>query len=546
MGNCTVTDNANIEPMVMKESKILRISQPTQTQSTPDNLYTVNLTRKSGMGMRYVEPPLIYQNKQHQPPVLAQSQYIPKTKRKDMSLPTIPEEDNVYSLSDHIAPIYSEPLRPLNTDVINRQTITKPDYNVQRWRNLIDTLVNNLGLMNFAHAPKHTFKSLGEFKKVIATIRGLTKLEVAWIVYAWICNNIEYDVDGYKTGFLVDISPEGIFRTGKTISWGYANLFSDICIYVGIKCISISGFAKGLTYRHKRGFVDTNHEWNAIEINNVWHLVDCTWGAGFINEEDKFERKFMPHYFMTPPQIFIYDHYSNGFQLQAQKMSLKRFEKMPLLKLQYFIADVECISHDIFTDLYPTETSFLMEFTCAEEYTISGNLEKTNGQRIENAVLVQYREVGAVFEFFLQLPVGEDCLFNLFTRSIEDEWAFSAEFFLHATPNISITKNMSKPVYALNTNLYLVKPIQWNLDLGKDINYELQVSDDTNVELVNKSQKILYHKDYQLTDDNDDGHGRNYENNEEEKFIEVVYDIESEAEPNDDTAETEAEASDDY
>lgn len=311
----------------------------------------------------------------------------------------------------------------------------KPVYDVNKWKNLINNLQENLQLKNYAYSrPRRTFKSLNELGVFIKDSPAQTDLEIAWLVYFWISQNIDFDVNGFRTGFYndLDLEPEGVIDSGKAISWGYARLYEELCKFAGLECISISGYAKGLTYRQNQAFIDPNHEWNAVKLNGIWQYVDVTWGTGYVSDDYIFYRKFIPHYFLTPPNIFIYDHYSEQYQLQAQKMSLRRFEKLPLLKLDYFLDNIQCLSHDILTSIRPIDRNFKMEFTCDEDVMLFASLERVNGEILPNAIVVQIDRVKRIFELLMTLPNGRDSLLNIFTRRNGEEAVFCGEIFIHS------------------------------------------------------------------------------------------------------------------
>ena len=49
---------------------------------------------------------------------------------------------------------------------------------------------------------------------------------------------------------------------------------------------NIIGHSKGLGFNYEDTISDenTDHEWNAVKINNKWCLIDTTWGAGSVIE----------------------------------------------------------------------------------------------------------------------------------------------------------------------------------------------------------------------------------------------------------------------
>ncbi len=54
---------------------------------------------------------------------------------------------------------------------------------------------------------------------------------------------------------------------------GLSKAFLCMAKIEGVDCIKVSG-----TVRNKRSTSDTGHAWNKVKIDNVWYLVDTTWG----------------------------------------------------------------------------------------------------------------------------------------------------------------------------------------------------------------------------------------------------------------------------
>ena len=400
---------------------------------------------------------------------------------------------------------------------LNESATRKPAYDVQKWRALITRLQENLKLINYVYSrPRRTFKSINELGVFFRNSPAESEIELAWIIYVWISQNIDYDVDSFRTGIFndIDLEPEGVLEYGKTISWGYAKLFEALCKANELECISISGFAKGLSYRQNHAFIDPNHEWNAVKLNGVWQLVDCTWGTGYVSDDFVFFRKFVPYYFLTPPQIFIYDHYSEQYQLQPQKMSVRRFEKLPLLKLEFFLNEVKCLSHDIYTSIRPIDRNFKMEFSCAEDSVLLASLEKTNGDMIEGAVVVQYDPAKNFFEFLMTLPNGRDSVLNIFTRKNGEESQFCGEVYIFAPVNLEASVlTVNQPEYESDSSesefeeiihypvqiqkpkpkMIFVQPIEeeppkpeYNFDLEDHGLYEIHVPPDYDIRVKDK------------------------------------------------------------
>ncbi len=172
--------------------------------------------------------------------------------------------------------------------------------------------------------------------------------EKARSIFRWVAENIDYDELGYfkgtagtaeTKGSLSGTSSKDILRTRKSVCDGYSDLFLSLASSAGLDAVKIAGYGKGYGYLPGENLSGPlNHAWNAVKINGSWYLIDCTWGAGYIDENKKYVRKFDDHYFMTPPSEFIYDHFpeDTAWQLLKHPLSKSEFEKLVFLKSEFY------------------------------------------------------------------------------------------------------------------------------------------------------------------------------------------------------------------
>ena len=117
-----------------------------------------------------------------------------------------------------------------------------------------------------------------------------------------------------------------------------------------VECVRISGYCKGCHYRPGDTFKDLepNHEWNCVNLDGVWSLVDCCWGAGYIDETSgdfvQVQRKL---YCFTDPNVFIVDHFpvDSKWQLLGSIIKLETFEATANVKHGFFIHNVQLCNH---------------------------------------------------------------------------------------------------------------------------------------------------------------------------------------------------------
>ena len=106
--------------------------------------------------------------------------------------------------------------------------------------------------------------------------------------------------------------------------------------------------------QHRTPSFLTNHSWNTVFLDKDWYLIDCTWGAGHIDENGKFQQKFTEFYFLTNPSEFITSHFpyidkdmeeSPKWQLLKNPITLEEFEKNVKVEETGFALKVKPFSH---------------------------------------------------------------------------------------------------------------------------------------------------------------------------------------------------------
>ncbi|KAK3093948.1 hypothetical protein FSP39_022128 [Pinctada imbricata] len=130
--------------------------------------------------------------------------------------------------------------------------------------------------------------------------------------YRWITDNISYDTAATFQGKKKPTDPESVLRLRTTVCTGYSNLFAALCRSAGITVETICGYSKGYDYDPEVPYVyghATNHSWNAVHVNGDWRLVECSWGAGHIDENKKYHFDYSDCYFFMDPDQFIHSHY---------------------------------------------------------------------------------------------------------------------------------------------------------------------------------------------------------------------------------------------
>lgn len=127
-------------------------------------------------------------------------------------------------------------------------------------------------------------------------------------IFRWLTDRIAYDADVVlKNKPIGDCSADTVLKTRKTVCEGYSNLFLKLAQAAGMDAVKIRGHSKGFGYLPGEK-ITTNHAWNAVKVDGVWKLIDCTWAAGSVEEGKGFTRALEDFYFLAPPDYFILNH----------------------------------------------------------------------------------------------------------------------------------------------------------------------------------------------------------------------------------------------
>lgn len=172
--------------------------------------------------------------------------------------------------------------------------------------------------------------------------------EKARVIYRWITKNISYDTHAFFSGNFGDMSPDNVLKSMKGVCDGYAELFQALAQSMGLESQKIIGNSKGYGYVvGSRIDGPANHAWNAVKVYGEWRLVDCTWGAGYIDADKKFVSRFNNFYFLTPPDQFVYDHFPDDpdKQFLSRAVSKETYENYVNVQPTFWRCALNLLSH---------------------------------------------------------------------------------------------------------------------------------------------------------------------------------------------------------
>ncbi|CAF2994685.1 unnamed protein product [Rotaria sp. Silwood2] len=249
------------------------------------------------------------------------------------SLKTIADDDaiicNLTSGDDHIPILVADP-QAFNTSFVKQrqQAIDNRSYQ-----------------LTIESSQPESLQQLTDIIKAFSF--GKSIVDIHWIIFYWIVGNIQYDIVPFIHGKCSDQSPEKVFQKRKAISVGYANLYKYLCDQLQMLCQIISGYAKGHEFENHIDIpTKSDHKWNAVEIDQHWYLIESTWGAGYVNEQNIFQHEPNSYYFLSRPNEMICHHLPNDDQWQLLQTPIKmaQYLEIPHFHPLYFDLNIEIVS----------------------------------------------------------------------------------------------------------------------------------------------------------------------------------------------------------
>ena len=175
------------------------------------------------------------------------------------------------------------------------------------------------------------------------------EIDKARAIYYWVTHNIAYDFkmlqdlpkiiakNRGRTYTLEEIEKleedeiRNALKRKKGVCQQYSRIFQRLCEESGIKCEFIGGLSKNNSNtRPSGGF---SHAWNAVQIGELWGLVDVTYGAGYLDNEGKFHYNFRPAYFCGSIESFNMNHLpeEDNWQLKTNPFTKEGFKEFPYM-----------------------------------------------------------------------------------------------------------------------------------------------------------------------------------------------------------------------
>jgi len=304
-------------------------------------------------------------------------------------------------------------------------------------------------------------------------------------LFTWIAHHIRYDAAGFRAGTFGPQSAEAVLAQRMSVCAGYANLFLALAQNCRLEARIIGGWGKGVGFGVGRQvFQQPNHAWNAVRIDGQWRLLDSTWGAGYLSTAGQFVRAFNAHYFLTPPELFIYDHLPEDpqWQLLSPPISMPQFLDTVQTYPALFRYQVGLTTRQA---RLVVPNSLTLSFSAPADVAMMARLLR-NGTELEPTLTFTQRENAQIVVRAL-LPHPGTYEVTLFAKT-RQEAQYTSVLTYEVTANLATIGPVGFPqVYGAfdERAVRLYTPLQRHLRAGTPHLFQLEVPEATEVLISN-------------------------------------------------------------
>ncbi len=381
----------------------------------------------------------------------------------------------VFLFRDHLSSFFPEQTPSFN--------LSQPDtlFNSSE---IIGGKTDSLNADNFQNIDEKVFrlnyqgKSIQELANLLSSLAE-TEAEKARSIYTWIADDIAYDVEmSLGNLYFADVRATTVLETRQTICSGYANLYKALAKAMGLDAAIIEGTATGASY--VVGESTINHAWNAVKIEGQWYLLDVTWGAGIV-EDNQFQKRFNPYYFATPPEQLIFDHFpANGvWQLLETPYTQKEFQDLPTVSPALFEKNIDLVSHPKKAITIENSTEIIL--SVPEEIVVTTKLKKNDRPLSDQYNLIQRQGENVIIH--TAFPEAGKYELEIFANAKQSE-TYPHILTYQITANYA---NAPFPETFLNfqeNDGYLYSPLTGELTANQTVQFKLKVENAVDVQVI--------------------------------------------------------------
>lgn len=325
-----------------------------------------------------------------------------------------------------------------------------------------------------ANTPAHCTSSVQSLAAYLAEPCE-SDLEKARAIFCWIVLNISYDTDAATAIDSSKQTHEQVLETRKAVCRGYARLFAALAQAMNLKQHTIEGYSKGLRYVSGQQSLECDHAWNAVMLDGEWRLIDCAWGAGHVDSSGRFVRRRCDHFFLTPPEQSIYDHFPSDpkWQLLPEPVSKADYKRLVVLTPEAFVYGLKPISHAFAA--ITCVSNLEVSFDAPDDVVMIAEVRGADSRACPKASTLVQRE-GGQLKVWASFPVAGKYILRLYARQNTERGAYArvVDYTVSASGGAVAGFPKAFPAF-LDRSAYLHLPVTASLKVGSTAHFRLTV-----------------------------------------------------------------------
>jgi hypothetical protein len=295
------------------------------------------------------------------------------------------------------------------------------------------------------------------------------------LIHDWVADNIRYDIEGYfSPGVRKGTGSDDVLRNGSSVCAGYASVFDRMSKLAGIHSVTVSGYARGFGFDpwQKEDTSDSNHAWNAVEIEGEYYLVDTTWDSGGVRGSS-WGKNYSTHLLFPTPDAFVHTHFPSkqGWQLLDPPITAEQFAELPYLRGEFFSAGLELRSPvDV---LNSAKDRASVELTVPQSTLLIAHVASPDRQKFKRTGLVQ--RTGDIATVHALFPEAGKYRLNLFSRPVDSDGKYNlvAAFAYEAAAGTSSRFPQTYKVYS-EIGATVFQPLMAPLTMGTSVRFSVR------------------------------------------------------------------------
>ena len=241
---------------------------------------------------------------------------------------------------------------------------------------------------------------------------------------------------------------------------------------------NIKGHSKGIGFNYEDEISDdsTNHEWNAVKIDNKWCLVDTTWGANSIIE-GAYVSSYDEYYLCTPPAQFVRSHLpkktEENLQFLDKPIDINTFQNMAFTTKYFFEYGFNGLSNDKMVQNICGDGKMTLKYN-KDIRPILLVIVKKDGNEINNWTME--KKISKGYEIIAY--INEEGNYDIKIKANLDKSEnyidiLNYKIKCNSTPNLKKYFPELKSDYKNDDDIELISPIEGELIQGQYYNFEI-------------------------------------------------------------------------